>query len=97
MKPGRTGSEGGPWVQLDRPKPPCVADRYLYWSEPPPALSLRCLYWAHQIDRGWLPNRRISGYGYDTSAGWYGVYIWEYLHILHPLIESKRKKAKAAA
>lgn len=96
MKPGRTGSEGGPWVQVDQPKPPRVADRYLYWLDPPPVLSPRCLYWSRQIERGWLPNRRIGSYGYDVSAGWFGVYIWEYLNILYPLIEAKRAKVKAA-
>lgn len=96
MKPGRTGSGGRPWVQVERPKPPPVEDRYLYWSDPPHAVSLRCLYWARQIDRGWLPNRRIGSYGYDTSAGWYGVYIWEYLNILFPLIQSKEQGAQAA-
>lgn len=91
----RTGTEGRPWVELEQPKPSLVTDRYLYWSDPPPSLSDACLYWTRQIDRGWLPNRRIGSYGYDTSAGWYGVYIWEYLNVIYPLIDSKRKALTA--
>lgn len=91
----RTGTEGRPWVELERPKPHPVADRYLYWSDPPPRLSEACLYWTRQIVRGWLPNRRIGSYGYDTSAGWYGVYIWEYLNVIYPMIDSKRKALTA--
>lgn len=87
---GRTGAEGRPWVELERPKPPPVADRYRYWDSPPPDLSPRCVYWTSQIEQGWLPNRRISRYGYDSSAGWYGVYIWEYLSVLSPMIAERR-------
>lgn len=97
MKPGRTGSEGRPWVQLEKPKPPRIPDdEERYWGQPPPTPSERCVYWVRQIERGWLPNRHISMNGYHTSAIWYGVYIWEYLNILYPLIESKRAKVKAA-
>lgn len=96
VKPGRTGSEGRLWVQLDRPKPPRIHDEMEYWESPPPQPSERCLYWTRQIERGWLPNRRISGECYHCSAVWYGVYIWEYLHVLAPLIDSKRRQVVAA-
>ena len=88
---GRTGSEGRLWVDLEHPKPVPVADRYTYWTIAPPRLSESCEYWVRQIELGWLPNRRISTYGYDTSAAWYGVYVWEYLHVIYPLVESKRE------
>lgn len=90
---GKTGSEGRPWIELDRPKPPKVDDVETYWPKPPPEPSEACMYWVRQIRRGWLPNRRISGEGYYTSAEWYGVWIWEYINVLFPLIESERSRA----
>lgn len=86
----KTGSENQPWVALDSPKPPKVASSESYWMGPPPQRSARCAYWVLQIERGWLPNRRISCEGYHSSADWYGVYIWEYLNVLAPLITQKR-------
>lgn len=97
MKPGRTGSEGCPWVQLQRPKPPRIVDEMQYWSTEPPQPSPRCIYWVKQIERGWLPNRRISMNGYHPAAIWYGVFIWEYLNVIAPMVEAKRQKAVTAA
>lgn len=75
-------------------KPPQVDDRYLYWIEAPPELSARCEYWLRRIADGWRPNRRIRGQGYDTSAEWYGVYIWEYLNKIVPaLAEADARRA----
>lgn len=88
---GRMGSGGRPWVVLEKPKPPRVQDRYRYWSERPPALSARCQYWVRQIERGWMPNRRISREGYDNSSDWYGVFIWEYLNVLAPMVRERRR------
>lgn len=82
----KTGGGGGRWVILERPKPPKVSDRYRYWGEQPPELSERCRYWVRQIERGWRPNRLINRHCYDCSADWYGVYIWEYLHAIYPLL-----------
>lgn len=84
----KTGGGGGPWVTLERPKPPKVDDHYLYWGEQPPELSERCRYWVRQIKAGWRPNRKISGEGYDSQSEWYGVYIWELMHVLWPLLHS---------
>jgi hypothetical protein len=39
-------------------------------------------YWANRIRQGWRPNRRIRAMGYDESAHWYGIYIWEQMHTL---------------
>lgn len=88
---GKTGSEGQPWMELEKPKPAKVDDETRYWQYPPPELSPRCQYWSRQIERGWLPNRSVSRLGYDPSAGWFGVYIWEYLNVLYPLIEERRR------
>jgi hypothetical protein len=88
----KTGSDGRPWVILDSPKPPRVTDIEDWWADPPPVLSDRCWYWMRQIERGWMPNRRISGEGYYGSADWYGVWIWEWLNIIHPLIAVKREE-----
>lgn len=43
-----------------------------------------------QIDRGWRPNHAISTLGYDGSAGWYGIYIWEYLYLVAPRLAELR-------
>ncbi|WP_433568125.1 hypothetical protein ACQP1O_42995 (plasmid) [Nocardia sp. CA-151230] len=94
---GKTGGEGRPWIELEKPRPPRVDDRYEYWQEAPATLSPRCEYWLRQIRRGWLPNRRISAECYDCSAGWYGVYIWEYLHALAPLIAERRQLAEGGS
>lgn len=85
-RPGKTGGCGGPWIALEIPKPPRVSDRYMYWIEPPPELSARCLYWLRQIERGWLPNSSIAAMGYDQTAQWFGVYLWEYLNVLCPRV-----------
>lgn len=69
------------------PAPLRVADPYLYWTDKPPTLSARCVWWEARIrDHGWRPNRRIYRMGYDPSAHYFGVYIWEWLHVLSPLL-----------
>lgn len=89
----KTGSEGQPWIELERPKPaPINDDAYRYFGQiAPPELSERCKYWVRQIERGWLPNKHISRNGYSGATEWYGVYVWEYVNVLYPLIESKRR------
>ena len=82
----KTGGMGGVWVAYGSPKPPPVADHYAYWSEAPPEQSARCTWWLRQIDLGWRPNRRIRAENYDSSAAWYGVYIWEYLRVIAPAL-----------
>lgn len=39
--------------------------------------------------RGWMPSKYVRREGYDGSAQWFGVYVWEYLHVLYPLIEQR--------
>ncbi|WP_328439142.1 hypothetical protein [Nocardia puris] len=89
----KTGTGGRPWVALEQPKPTPVDDRYAYWLNAPPESSAACVYWVRQIERGWLPNRRISQQGYDCSAGWYGVYIWEYLNVISLAVEAARTRS----
>lgn len=83
----KTGGMGGTWVEIERPKPAPVADHYAYWADPPPVRSERCAYWLRQIKRGWRPNRFVRREGYDSSAQWYGIYIWEYLNEIVPAID----------
>ncbi len=73
------------------PAGPPRVDRYLYWEKEPPQPSERCRWWVERIKGGWKPNRRIGTMGYNASAEWFGVYIWEYLHVLWPLLERKGK------
>lgn len=81
-----TGSHGRPWVTLEHPRPPAVPDPYAYWSTPPPTMSPRCAYWLRQIDAGWLPNRRWRRHGRDVAADLFGVWLWEYLHVIAPAL-----------
>lgn len=68
-------------------KPPAVSNPYLYWGDPPPTPSPRLVWWLERIRQGWSPNRRIGGMGYDESAHWYGVYIWEWQNAIRPALE----------
>lgn len=70
------------------PAPPRVRNLEKWWAEPPPSPSARCLWWLDKINAGWRPGRRIRQLGYYTSAEWYGVYIWEYLHVLSPVLSA---------
>jgi hypothetical protein len=89
--PKKTGGWGGTWVVLDSPKPPKVANYEEYWSEAPPQLSARCMYWLRQIHRGWRPSRRIPDC-YCCGSEWYGVYIWEYVNAICPLLDIMRAR-----
>jgi hypothetical protein len=68
------------------PAPPRVSDSYLFWVTSPPELSARCAWWTRRIRGGWRPGRRLRELGYDTSARYYGVYVWEYLNVISPLL-----------
>ncbi len=63
-----------------------------YWTSPPPEPSKRCLYWRMKIIAGWRGNSRIRGMGYYESAEYFGVYIWEWLHDLSPLLTEVTKR-----
>lgn len=80
----------------ETPMPSPVADRYEYWSEPPPVLSDRCLWWLDRLNsRQWstaeldaeLPE---TCHGYDTSAQLFGVYLWEWSNILWHVVGNRR-------
>lgn len=73
------------------PRPPQVADEQAYWTSPPPEPSARCLYWREQIANGWHPNRRVSMMGYHEATNFYGVYIWEYINVISPLVAGQRQ------
>lgn len=73
------------------PAPPRVRDRYAYWAERPPEPSARCLWWILRIvNEGWRPGRFWRREGYDTSAELYGVWMWEYLNVIAPLLDELR-------
>jgi hypothetical protein len=90
MAHSKTGSGGGPWVELEAPRPPKVEDHYKYWGDPPPETSERCKWWLRQIERGWKPNRRVRAECYDCSAEWYGIYIWEFTELICPALQNGR-------
>lgn len=62
-------------------------DETLYWLSPPPEPSPRLALWLVKINHGWRPNKRIRGLGYHEASNFYGVYIWEYLNVIRPLLE----------
>ncbi len=67
--------------------PPARVDNVeSYWTRPPPDPSRKCVWWQHRIRLGWRPNRRIRSLGYYSAAEFYGVYIWEYLNVICPLL-----------
>lgn len=69
------------------PAPPRVGDIEAFWGfEPPPVLSPRCDWWVARINGGWRRNRRLGGWGYYESAEYFGVYIWEWINVLSPLL-----------
>lgn len=71
-------------------KPLPVADRYDYWADPPPTLSPRVEYWLRRLADGtWTPNKYFNRACYDCRAGWLGVYLWEYLHIIWPALQGR--------
>ena len=67
-------------------KPPRVGSIEQYWDRPPPERSPRCAWWVEQIKGGWRENRRIKQLGYYEAAQFYGVYLWEYLHVITRLL-----------
>lgn len=68
-------------------KPPAVDDETRYSHEPPPELSARCRYWLRRYRAGhWRPNRRVRRQGYHNLAAVLGIYIWEGLHVMRPLM-----------
>lgn len=68
--------------------PSRVLDIELYWVNSPLFLSQRCLHWLRRFEEGWVRNRRVTALGYYCSAEFFGVYIWEYLHILYPVLSA---------
>lgn len=58
-----------------------------YWASPPPEPSAGLLKWQQRIRDGFMPNRRLRQMGYYESAEFYDVYIWEYIHVIAPLLK----------
>lgn len=68
------------------PAPPRVFDHYAFWRDRPPEQSARCTWWLARIAAGWRPNARVSAMGYDDKAEFFGVWMWEYLNVLYPVL-----------
>lgn len=73
--------------------PPRVADIQAYWTDPPPEPSARCTWWRERISAGWRPNKRVSAMGYHEAAEYFGVWIWEYVEVLSPMLQSAQRNA----
>lgn len=74
--------------------PPRVPDVTDYWQHPPPAQSDRCSWWLKRIRGGWRRNRRIHAMGYHEAAEYFGVYIWEWLRVISPLLTELESESK---
>jgi len=71
-------------------KPPPVDDATAYWVTVPPVISPRCNYWISRHHAGtWRSNRWVRRQNYHGAAEWLGVWIWEYLNMIRPLIEEE--------
>lgn len=68
------------------PLPARVGDRADFWANAHRTRSERCIAWEARIRAGWRPNRRLSQMGWEEKAKWYGVYNWEYIEVLAPLL-----------
>lgn len=71
-----------------RPPAPPRVDHYAYSTDAPPERSARAAWWVARFEAGWRPNKRVRKMGYDTSAEYFGVYIWEYINVLSPLMNA---------
>lgn len=78
--------ECGGFAMFPPKPPPRVADDHHYYSTPPPARSPRCEWWVRRIQRGWRPNHRITRLGYSEATRFFGVYVWEYITVLSPML-----------
>ena len=79
------------------PAPPRVARGEDFWANPPPAPSPRCTWWLSRIDGGWRPNRRVGFFSYDEAADYFGVWYWEWLHVLSPAIDVAQGATRGAS
>ena len=70
-------------------KPPAV-DPDAFRLTPPLIPSPRLAYWLRRLDEdSWRPNKYFHR-GYEGDARWCGVYIWEWLNVLSPVITAER-------
>lgn len=72
------------------PTPPRVENDELYWTEPPPEPSARLIYWVARIRAGWKENRRLGMMGTGEATDFFGVYIYEYLYVIAPMLDTRR-------
>lgn len=69
-------------------KQPAVPNINTYRETPPPTPSPRLPYWLRRLDEGsWHRNKYLTK-GYEGNTGWFGIYIWEYLYVLSPLLRA---------
>lgn len=81
-------------TRLDAPK--SVEDVEDYWDDRPPALSNRCVWWMARIINGWRSDGVNSTYSESGKASVYGVYVWEYINVIRPLLRSLGTKVPDA-
>jgi hypothetical protein len=79
-----------------KPQAPPRVDPHAYWTSPPPEPSARCVWWQDRIRAGWRRNRRIASLGYSEAADHFGVYLWEWLEVLGPMLREVEEAAVTA-
>lgn len=68
---------------------PKVEDITEYWDDPPPNPSPRCSFWMTKIFRGWRAHRGLMRLDEEKASEFYGVYIWEYVNVIFPMLHIK--------
>lgn len=59
-------------------------------SRQPPEISERCRWWVDRIqNRGWIGNKRTMAMGYEDATEYFGVYVWEWVHVIQPLLSER--------
>ena len=80
-----------------KPAAPPRVDIWAFQERAPPAPSARMLWWQDRIRAGWRRNRRISAMAYTEAAEHFGVYLWEWLNVLSPMLLLLEADGEAAA
>lgn len=76
------------------PAPARVENVEKFWFAASPEISPRCVWWINRIQHGWKGNKRTRVLGYDEGARYFGVYIYEYVNFIYPLLKEQAEIRK---
>jgi len=75
-----------------KPRKMTYAESTRYWTSPPPEPSEGLTHWKRRVEQGFRRNRRLSGMSYGEAAEYFGVYHWEWFHVLSDLMDAAEAK-----